>query len=257
MIVISADDVCHDFMADANELYSAKGGGVMDEATKTSVRELLASVERFCDKMHLPIAGGRPGVFRDEALAEVSCTGEILWKEFFALSRAISQELAERKLVFISPEKVQFLEQEALFGDEVNEAFPSAKAEIKDAGNCLAAELPNAAVFHLMRVAELGLRALAKSVKAKPPVQIEFATWGQVLAAVERELDDLKGKTVAKDRKAQFYSGLILEIRAFSHLWRNPVMHARSRYDDQQAQSAFNHVRAFMKKLSERVQESK
>jgi len=169
-----------------------------------------------------------------------------------SLSDAIDNELSGRKLVFVPPDVTQYLEQAALFGPLVFEKFESARAEIRDAGNCLATDLPNAAVFHLMRVAELGLRAIAKRLKVRLPVQIEFATWGRVIEACGKQLDVLKGKTAAKDKKAQFYSALILDIRAFSHLWRNPVMHARSRYDKHQAQSAFNHVRSFMQHIAER-----
>jgi hypothetical protein len=80
---------------------------------------------------------------------------------------AIEKELAQRKLVFIPPNLVEYLEQEKLFGDAVYENFPSARGDIRDAGNCLAAGLNTAAVFHLMRVVELGLRALAKKLHVK------------------------------------------------------------------------------------------
>jgi hypothetical protein len=221
--------------------------------TKAWMRQALSGIEGFCDRMCLDKTKARIAPFRDNMLE--SCNIETIEAEYEALYYALGNELSERKLVFIPPSFVQFLEQDALFDDAVNQAFPSAQPEIKDAGNCLAVGLPNAAIFHLMRVAELGLRALAKTLNVKMPVQIEFATWGQVIDAIDKKLAQLKGQTPAKSEKAQFYSGLILEIRAFSHLWRNPVMHARSRYDEPQAQSAFNHVRSFMQRLAERVKE--
>src|SRR4051794_4802873 len=48
-----------------------------------------------------------------------------------------------------------------IMGAEVKAAFPSAMPDVLEVGNCLAAECNTAAVFHLMRVAEVGLRALA------------------------------------------------------------------------------------------------
>ncbi len=51
------------------------------------------------------------------------------------------------------------------------------------ASNCLAADLPTAAVFHLMRAAEFGIRALGneRGLKIKNVESLEFAQWGQIL----------------------------------------------------------------------------
>ena len=45
--------------------------------------------------------------------------------------------------------------------------FKSAKDDIGAAGNCYAADLHTAAVFHLMRVAEKGMKALARHLGIK------------------------------------------------------------------------------------------
>jgi len=152
---------------------------------------------------------------------------------------------------------VKYLEQDALFEEAINQAFPPVQPEIKDAGNCLAAGLPTAAVYHLMRVAEIGLRKLAKQLNVKLGYAIEFATWGNVIGAIDRKLEILRKqrKTKSREAKLQHYSALLLDIKAFQYLWRNPGAHAGPRYDEHQAQSAFNHVRAFMQQLVERMKE--
>jgi hypothetical protein len=66
------------------------------------------------------------------------------------------------RLAAIFNENAQLFERDELFGKEVKDsASPQLNTEIKAAGNCLAADLHTAAVFHLMRVAEHGLHALA------------------------------------------------------------------------------------------------
>lgn len=163
-------------------------------------------------------------------------------------------ELRAVKCALIPAKMLPFFEQEKLFGDAVHDGFEEARYDIKSAGNCIAADLNTAAVFHLMRVAELGLRKLAKSLKVVLPCDIEFATWGDVTKAIDDELKRIKStpKTKARDKKLQRCSELLLDIRAFQYLWRDPVMHARSRYDADQARSVFNHIRGFMQTVADK-----
>lgn len=102
--------------------------------------------------------------------------------------------IGSRKFAYISPDVQLYFEQDKLFGDAVSILFPEAQRDIKDAGNCLAADLSTAAVFHLMRVAEYGLRALARKVhvqlthngKSQP---LDTATWDKVINATKKNLE--------------------------------------------------------------------
>jgi hypothetical protein len=73
---------------------------------------------------------------------------------------AVYHEFDERQFFQLSPERAQYFAQVKLFGDDVHFAFPSARADIQESGNCLATDRNTAAVFHLMRSVEWGLRAL-------------------------------------------------------------------------------------------------
>jgi hypothetical protein len=162
------------------------------------------------------------------------------------------KELGDAKLLIVSPEALKWNNQEELFGEYVNKIFPEANSEIKSAGNCLAAEENTAAVFHLMRVAELGLRRLAKSLRVRLAYQIEFATWTNITDKLDEKLRELKStkRSISREKKLHFYSGLLLEIRAFQYLWRDPVMHARFTFDHEQAVNTFKHVQIFMATLA-------
>lgn len=151
-----------------------------------------------------------------------------------------------------------FFEQHDLFGEAVSAAFPSAQSEIKDAGNCLAADLHTAAVFHLMRAVEHGLRALARHLKVKAGQPLEYACWEQVIRAIDQRLDKIRLKTRGRKKSAEleFYGRLLMECAYFKDKWRNPVSHARDRYSEAGALDALGHVQDFMKKLAERVKES-
>jgi hypothetical protein len=229
--------------------------GAQSIATSQEIKKLLQcleQVEKFCDKLKLAHAKNRIDLFKTFLENEIECFHTVFCRELDGIKYAIQTELQNRVALLLSKDDADLFDKEKLFGDAVYDAFPQSELrdEIKDAGNCLATGLNTAAVFHLMRIAEFGLRKLAKHFKIKLPHQIEFATWGTVLEKIQIELDK-KGvrRSPSKEKKLQRYGQLLLEIKAFQHLWRNPVSHLRGRYDSLQAESAFNHVRAFMQKL--------
>jgi hypothetical protein len=60
----------------------------------------------------------------------------------------------------------------------ITTAFPFASKELVEAGNCLAASLYTASVFHSMRGAEIGLRVLGIELGVSfPDKPIELAEW--------------------------------------------------------------------------------
>ena len=73
---------------------------------------------------------------------------------------ALCDELQKRSFFLVAAAHRDCVENSSFMGQHVSDAFPSAVGDIKEAGNCLGAECNTAAVFHLMRVVELGLRAL-------------------------------------------------------------------------------------------------
>ena len=64
----------------------------------------------------------------------------------------VIQECGEHHFLRVDEDRVLYLERDALFGAKVDEAFSSAARDIKEAGNCLAAECTTAAVFHLLTI---------------------------------------------------------------------------------------------------------
>src|SRR5260370_27264994 len=79
------------------------------------------------------------------------------------------------------------------FGEAVYDVIPTARQDIRDAGNCLAFELHTACVFHLMRAAEHGLRKLARRLRVvvfhnKRPSALEESDWNKIIEAVKAKL---------------------------------------------------------------------
>lgn len=169
--------------------------------------------------------------------------------------------LAERRFLYVEEEYTQYVDQHALFGESVAAAFPSAASDIKQAGNCLAAECPTAAVFHLMRAAEYALRALAADRQISLPKNriLDLATWEDMLRQLEIAEQAIQGypQTHARERQYEFYHGAMMEFKRFKNVFRNSVMHTREEYDRDEARSAVAHVRAFMNILAGEISEQK
>ena len=114
---------------------------------------------------------------------------------------------------------------------------PDIKVDVFCAVDCYALAHNTASVFHSMRVAEHGLRALAKERRVKLPrnKQIEWGTWQEIIKALDDEIR-LIGTTKkagwAKDAALEFYSGARADLNGFKDEYRNLVSHVRASYDD-------------------------
>lgn len=169
-------------------------------------------------------------------------------------------ELKRRKFTYIPQSRARYFGQETPFGDQVATRFQSANREAVEASNAMAANLPTAAVFHLMRCAELGMRAVARErrVKLKKVESIELAEWSQIIRALERKADQVqnwKGRTNVKSTALEFYSGVAGELRGFRDEYRNYTAHMRKSYGPNAAEDAFTKVRCFMVKIAAHLAE--
>jgi len=228
------------------------------DGTRKDLLRVLKELRHFLGSAELRASDQRLVLFCGLLGDSCGIQHATLIAEIRGLQTTIRNELSERKFTFIPTGKARFCEGNCLFGETVNDAFPSARAEIMDAGNCIAAELDTAAVFHLMRVAEIGLRGLAKKLqvaKVRKGDPIESGTWADIIQALENKVKGSFPKTKEGQEESDFYKEVFIEYRAFKDFWRNKVMHARADYDEHAALSAFHHVRAFMQRLATRVSE--
>jgi hypothetical protein len=139
-------------------------------------------------------------------------------------------------------------------------AFPSINNEVRSGVDCYALGHNTACVFHMMRVAEVGLRAIARergvnTVRKNTPV--EWGTWGDVISAIETAVRSIVQATAGqkKDDALAFYNSIVSDLRALQDLYRNKTMHLRGNYDEGQAQSAMIRVRHLIETLAGRLAE--
>ncbi len=179
-----------------------------------------------------------------------------LWNALEFLSKVLTNELGELKVLVIDAKKIKYFEPKtALFGKPFEERFISSAFELDEAAKCLALGRPTASVFHLMRMMEIAVRAVARCLGISDPIQPADRNWGAVLRKV-REGIDLKWPTVAarSSGDGELFDALYASLDAVKNPWRNP--HPANKYTDDEAEHIFMAVRGFMTKLASRCDES-
>jgi len=193
----------------------------------------------------------------------------IMLSEMRHVIEAVELNAAKHRFLYVLSDRVEYFDNDSLFGDEVRSSFPSAAPDLREAGNCLAVECNTAAVFHLMRATEWGLRALAsnlgvKKIRAskkpgsKQYTPLSYSEWEKILDglqdAVDAKMQALKRGT-AKQKLQEFYYPALQDIRGLRDAWRNHVMHTRSEYNREDAIAVFAHVKRLMQGLATKVSE--
>lgn len=187
----------------------------------------------------------------------------LTWAELrrraIALRDAIETELRQYLFYQYSKDKGDKLKRWNTEWKTVLTAFPHKELEwdVFSATDCYALGHNTASVFHSMRVVEIGLRAIAKERGLKLPKDkaVEWATWQEIITALEHEIKaiGLKRAGKAKDAALEFYSGARADLNGFKDEYRNQVTHVRKMYDEFQAIRALTNVHAFMGRVSARI----
>jgi hypothetical protein len=135
------------------------------------------------------------------------------------------------------------------FGSEVNDAFPGAIDDIEGAAKCLALEQGTATVLHLMRVMEVGLRALAKALG------IPYApSWESYLLQISTKIAAKhKTKGVKWKRDEPFFRDVSGDLITIKQAFRNPTMHVGRKYSPDEAREIYHAVCIFMQRLATRL----
>jgi hypothetical protein len=137
-------------------------------------------------------------------------------------------------------------------------SFPSAVFEFDEAGKCLALGRSTASVFHLMRVMEIGIRAVARCLNIGDPVKGYEKNWGYVLREIKKEMDTRNGLQPLpwKNDDKAFFDDVYASLDAVRVAWRNTTMHVQNKYVDDEAEHIFIAVKGFVRKLASRCDET-
>lgn len=172
--------------------------------------------------------------------------------------RILRMETEGRKFLQIEDEDL-YREGADLFGRDVATKFATDGVfEIDEAGKCLAVGRYTAAVFHLMRIMEVGVKAASACLGIPDPVRGGDRNWGNMLRRFKSEMDRRNAVRppewqIATDR--DFFEEIYVSLDAVRNVWRNATMHVENKYTPEEAEHIFGAVRGFMRKLASRLDE--
>jgi hypothetical protein len=170
----------------------------IQEGGADNLKKMLVAFQEECNRI------GLDAVADLVALTRMECTPEVYpgtpFPTFSELNhrleavRFLFQSQADKHTFFrLTKEESSLFNTPQLFSKEVSDAFPSDESiyEITEAGKCLALGRYTAAVFHLMRVLEKGLKALAVSLNVQFSIPFDYLNWQNIIEQIEAEIKKL------------------------------------------------------------------
>ena len=223
----------------------------IDERLRSDAAELAD----LCKSLGLTYSSKQAKRFIEFCATEGDVPATDAAKEMRIMSDRIKDEFSVRTLLVLDEHGVALYQEAEPFGPEVFKSFPSANEDLAEASKCLGLERSTACVMHLMRVAEAGLKCLAKALRVKTQND-----WGAYLKEIDKALTVLPKTTPAKSstaasRRQQFFAEASLEFRSLKRAWRNPTMHVARTYTLSRAEEIFQAMRSFMRHLATTVHE--
>ena len=243
-----------DIVNDINELASWSSNGptyAEDALTKT---DASASLERLADVGRVSATFGFKTLFREvernRQSVEAGCTYAELGRMAEALKTRIQDEYEDVLLLWI--EEKDYYQKDDLFGAEVGERFKGAAFDIKEAGTCYSVGRYTACVFHLMRVAEFGLKTIGKRVGFVDDRPVWEAVLNFINAELRRDRDKMselfKGDL-------EFIGGISAHMHAVNLAWRRRVAHVERTYTQEEAKQIFDATKSLMQHLAKKLSE--
>lgn len=143
---------------------------------------------------------------------------------------------------------------EPLFGLDVRDKFTDAAFDIDESAKCLALGRSTAAVFHLMRVMEIMLKATSRCLGIPDPMRPAERNWAFILKKI-RDGIDAKWPTslVRSQADGALFEDLYVSLDAVRNPWRNATMHVEKTYTLEEARHVYDAVKAFAKKVASRM----
>jgi len=242
------------------------GGGSADltREMRALYAEFMERVIAYCNPVGFINAGNKAYALHLHLESpSMFISGSMLSGRLGDLKSDLNICMFAHKFIHVESDVLKYLDSRKLFGAEVCSSFPRAVADISGAGDCIAVDLNSAAVFHLMHVAEWGLRALAANVSLSEivtdkqkgkTIPLEYGQWEKIINQLPEKIEArVNAMDHGEDRQTtqEFYWSSLSEIRGFKDAWRNHVMHTRRDYTREDAIAVFSHVQRFMNGLAD------
>jgi len=211
------------------------------EAAETIVSDLNLNVSRQKTRM------------LSHCIAEQVTQVEQLRNRLREVKETIIQELSNINFLRVTDDMETYLDKKSPFGQEVSTAFPGSVEDIVEAHNCFAWGTYTAAMFHLGRAMESGVKRLAKRMSIK----IQRDDWQAYLSAMNDKISKMPFKTPKDKAKRAPFAEAAAYLLHFKEAWRNQTMHPKKTYTREQALEVINGAGTFLRYVSRVIFKSK
>lgn len=227
------------------------------------ITNIIADARELATKAELECTQGRVGDNGALTLNLTAITFQELDNELKVLRESVQTDLGKKYVYVIEHKKEEYITRGFMLDmwGRAGFHFPSIRNDINEAMWAYGTGRNTACVFHLMRLTEIGLRALARRMRIKLPRnrQLEWGQWNDIIVEMNKKSERIANKKAGKARDVllEFYRGSVGEFLGFKDAYRNFVMHMRekSNYDEDEARSLIGRVAHFMDRLSGKIDE--
>ncbi len=218
-------------------------------ATKQMIDTQLPEIIKCCRELHLQFSA----IFAERIINDYKNAGQSdLHLMLSQLQSRIDDELSLTFFRHVTKEQAELFSQTKPFGEKVADKFPKAIEDIDEATKCMALERYTAAVFHLMRVMEIGVQHLGKKLKVPNPAERE---WHKILTAVNGAIKQLSNPPTPITAKQKSQRDKLAQAAVYlenvKNAWRNSVMHPKATYTEVEARRVYDTVKTYMEYLAE------
>src|SRR5208337_4351998 len=144
----------------------------------------------------------------------------------------LHSELENYRFLMLPAHKARYYDADIpLFSQDVIAKLPIVTEDMTEAGNCFALNRYTACVFHLMRVMESATQAMGSKLGVAVTCDKD---WQIILGDMRGELKKLYPSHKDADRIR--YEGVIAFLETVKIAWRNPTMHPKATYTEEEAE---------------------
>ena len=229
---------------------------VLPDRTKEIILSSLGKMRTICANVDAPVSLKGIDRVEKELAEQTNVTCRQMGEAYRELGRRIQDELSSIKFLYIPPSRVAYYEQKTesdaaqyqLLSPKGKKKFANSIEDSEEAAKCIALGRYTASVFHLMRVMERGVRRLGRKLKITIPV--EEKDWGAISSHINGALKRLPNSTPSEKRIHSRYAKAAVYLDNVREAWRNPTMHPKETYTEEEAENAFRFVKQYMEYLA-------
>lgn len=228
-----------------------------DEPASAEVRVRMAqTISSMRD--HLALMGAQSAWVAANRFAEQLLNDAVALKygELRAPLRDIKSRFDDHlqfiKLFVVRGEQIPLLGSALeLLGEDTVSRFRSVTFDCEEAAKCILVLRPTAAVFHSMRMLEIGIRALAKRLNVENPLKPAQRNCSTILNSIKGKIEsEFPSAQRTGGSEGAFLEKIYATLDAVKNPWRNETMHVEGVYQDNEARHILANTIALLQMLA-------